>query len=113
MASIIGFSIVNVKRALLQRSCGIYSNQRYRYRTCWVIYLTKGRNLIKGAILSGHQIYLEICGLIATCNLTDKVLIGVYLKFGLKKVQRCVKGAYLLVHINLAGVRIGLAVCLI
>ena len=94
MASIIGFSIVNVKRARLQRSCGIYIS-RYRYRTCWVIYLTKGRNLIKGAILSGHQIYLEICGLIATCNLTDKVLIGVYLKFGRLKVQRCVKGALL------------------
>jgi hypothetical protein len=53
VASIIGFSIVNVKRARLQRSCGIYRSQRYRYRTCWVIYLTKGRNLIKGAILSG------------------------------------------------------------
>ena len=69
-SSIIGFSIVNVKRALLQRLCGIYIS-RYRYRTCWVIYLTKGRNLIKGAILSGHQIYLEISG------------------------QRCVKGALL------------------
>ena len=45
MASIIGFSIVNVKRALLQRSC-------------WVIYVTKGRNLIKGAILSG-QMYVQ------------------------------------------------------
>ena len=42
VASIIGFSIVNVKRAKLQRSCGIYiSRYRYIVWSCVNLYQTE------------------------------------------------------------------------
>ena len=60
VASIIGFSIVNVKRALLQRSCGIYiSRYRYIVWSCVNLYQTERYVLAIGLgnswILSSYQ----------------------------------------------------------
>ena len=88
MASIIGFSIVNVKRALLQRSCGIYiSRYRYIVWSCVNLYQTERYVL---AIGLGNSWQLKVILLQLYNTLLDDRSSCATISFGLAFI-----GAYL------------------